>query len=263
MNESERRKFIEDAYKSAYKFARRVYEEFPGMIKAVILFGSVIKGTVKEGSDVDILVIFDDTKVTPMRRFIDFYNSKIFELIQDIDPKLHVNTVTLSTFWENVKVGEPVAINVLRHGLALIDSGFFEPLQVLLRKGRIRPTPEAIYNCVERVPGHMTRANSRMLATVIDYYWVVLDAAHAALMAYGKVPPSPEHVYQMLVETFVKPGVIKQKHANYFRELWETAKAIVHGELLKISGVDLDRYRDMAEEFGGIMKNLVKKKEGY
>ncbi len=261
MSEEEKKKFIGEAYDSAYKFAKKIFDEFPGLIKSVVLFGSVYKQTVKKGSDIDVLVIFDDTKVKPMRRFIDFYNLKILSLINEIDTRLHVNTVTLTTFWENVKAGEPVAINVLRNGIALIDTGYFEPLQILLREGRIRPTPEAIYNCLTRVPGHLTRANSRLLATVIDLYWVALDSAHAALMAYDVVPPSPEKVYDLLMKTFVEKKLLKRKYAEFYREIWSTAKAIIHGELLKISGVDLDRYREMAEDFGGKMKELVKKKE--
>ena len=261
MNEEEKKKFLGEAYNSAYKFAKKIFDQFPGLIKSVILFGSVYKGTVTKGSDIDLLVIFDDTKVKPMRRFIDYYNLTILKFIQEIDRRLHVNTVTLTTFWENVKAGEPVAINVLRSGVALIDTGYFEPLQILLREGRIRPTPEAIYNCLERVPGHMTRANSRLLATVIDLYWVALDSAHAALMAYGVVPPSPENVYDLLKKTFVEKGMLKKKYADFYREIWSTAKAIIHGEILKISGIDIDNYRNMADDFGGKMKELVKKKE--
>lgn len=261
MTEAEKRKFIGEAYDVAYKFAKDVFEFFPGLIKSIVLFGSVQKATVTKHSDIDILIIVDDTAVTPSRRFIEWYNIELANIIRKNDPRIHVNTVTLTTFWENVKVGEPVAINVLRYGLPLIDTGYFEPLQHLLKDGRIRPTEEAVYNALTRSPWHMTRANARVLSAIIDLYWVMIDSAHAALMKYGEVPPSPEHIEKLLNTTFVEKKLLDKKFVNYYRELWYASKAIIHGELLRASGSDFDRYRKMAEDFHAKMKELVEKKK--
>jgi len=263
MTHEEKRKLVGRAYDIAYKFATKVYKLFPGVLKSIVLFGSVVKGTLTRESDIDILIIFDDTSLQPTRRFIDWYNTEITKVIQNVDPRLHVNTVTLTTFWENVKVGEPVAINVLRYGISLIDTGFFEPLQLLLRRGRIRPTEEAIWNALTRVPGHLTRSTARILGAVVDLYWVMIDSAHAALMSYGLVPPSPEHVARMLKSVFVDKGIIPKKYLKYYDEVWKTSKAIIHGEVLRVSGIDYDRYRQMAEEFKAEMEKIVRKKEGF
>lgn len=261
LTHEEKEKLIGEAYRISYNFAKRVFEIFPGIIKSVVLFGSISKAVPTKRSDIDILIIVDDTSVTPTRKFIDWYNVELANLLKKSDPRLHVTTVTLSTFWENVLIGEPVVINVLRYGVPLIDTGYFEPLQFLLAAGRIRPTKEAIYNALTRAPWHLVRANSRILAGITDLYWVMIDSAHAALMAYGKVPPSPEHIEKMLIETFVNKKLLHRKYVSYYREVWKTAKAIVHGEILKGSGIDFDRYRRMAEEFEGKMKELVKRRE--
>ena len=207
------------------------------------------------------MVVFDDTAIEPQRHFIDWYNTEITKIIQDVDPRLHVNTVTLTTFWDNIKIGEPVAINVLRYGVALIDTGYFEPLQMLLRKGKIRPTDEAVWNALTRAPGHLVRSTSRILGGLVDLYWVMIDSAHAALMKYGRVPPSPEHVEPLLRNTFVDKGLLDKKYVGYYNEVWKTSKAIIHGEVLRVSGVDYDRYRQFAEEFSSKMEELVKKKK--
>jgi len=261
MSEVEKRKLIGESYDSSYAFAKKVFELFPGLIKSVVLFGSVMKATVTKNSDIDILIIMDDTAITPSRKFVDWYNLELANLVRKSDPRLHINTVTLTTFWENIKVGEPVAINVLRYGLPLIDTGYFEPLQYLLRAGRIRPTEEAVYNALTRSPWHLTRANARVLSSIVDLYWVMIDSAHAALMKYGVVPPSPEHVEKLLVSTFVDSKMLDKKFVNYYRELWYASKAIIHGELLRIGGADFDRYRMMAEDFHAKMKELVEKKK--
>jgi hypothetical protein len=202
-----------------------------------------------------------DTAITPSRKFIDWYNVELANLIGKSDPRIHLNTVTLTTFWENVKAGEPVAINVLRYGVPLIDTGYFEPLQYLLRDGRIRPTEEAVYNALTRSPWHLTRANARVLSAIVDLYWVMIDSAHAALMKYGVVPPSPEYIDTLLISTFVEKKMLDKKFVNYYRELWHASKAIVHGELLRTSGSDYDRYRMMTEDFYGKMREIVENKK--
>ncbi|MCM8765101.1 MAG: nucleotidyltransferase domain-containing protein, partial [Candidatus Omnitrophica bacterium] len=256
LTHEEKEKMIGEAYRVSYNFSKKVFEMFPGLIKAVVLFGSISKAVPTAGSDIDILIIIDDTSITPSRKFIDWYNVELANLVRKSDPRLHITTVTLTTFWENILIGEPVAINVLRYGVPLIDTGYFEPLQFLLAAGRIRPSKEAIYNAITRAPWHMTRANSRILAGITDLYWVMIDSAHAALMSYGVVPPSPEHIEKMLTETFVSKKMLNSKYVNYYREIWKTAKAIIHGEIIRGSGMDFDRYRMMAEEFEGKMKEI-------
>lgn len=261
MTHQEKMRRIGESYKVAYNFADKVFKKFPGIIKTIVLFGSVAKATLTKASDIDVLVVVDDTTLTPSRRFIDWYNTEVIGIVQQIDPRIHLTTVTLTTFWENIKVGEPVAINILRYGISLIDTGFFEPLQMLLKQGRIRPTEEAIENALMRVPGHMIRAKGRMLAAVIDYYWAMIDSAHAALMKHDQVPPSPEYVEKLLETTFVNKGLLNKKYVSYFHELWQTSKAIVHGELTRIGGSDYDGYQRMAEEFENEMKKLIQKKK--
>lgn len=261
LTDIEKRKLLGKSYSSAYEFATKVFEKFPGLIKSIVLFGSTSKGTATSKSDIDIAIIMDDTSVRPTRKFIDWYNIELAAISQKCDPKIHVNTVTLTTFWENVKVGEPVVINLLRYGVPLIDTGFFEPIKYLLLAGRIKPTEEAVYNALTRAPWHRVRANSRMLGAVIDFYWVMVDSAHAALMKYGQVPPSPEHVEGLLTDNFVSTRLSNARYVKYYKELWLTAKAVIHGDLMRIGGADYDRYRRMAEEFESEMKRLIERKD--
>ena len=214
MTHEEKRKLIGRSYDIAYRFSTELYKKFPGVIKSVVLFGSVAKKTIDRESDVDILVVFDDTSLEPRRNFIDWYNIEISKIIQRVDSKLHVNTVTLSTFWENVKTGEPVAINVLRYGVALIDTGFFEPLQIMLRQGRIRPTPESVWNYFVRAPESIHNANWHILKALSDLYWAVIDSAHAVLMNVGEIPPAPEKVGEILKEKFCNKGLLEKKYSK-------------------------------------------------
>jgi predicted nucleotidyltransferase len=261
MTHEEKSKLVGEAYTSGYKFATKVFEAFPGIVKSIVLFGSAQKKSMGPKSDIDILIIIDDTTITPNRKFIDWYNLELANIIRKHDPRLHVTTVTLTTFWENVRIGEPIVINVLRYGIPLIDTGYFEPLQFLLQKGRIRPSEEAIYNALTRAPWHLNRATARILGAIVDFYWVMVDSSHAALMAHGKVPPSPEHIESMLINTFVNTKMLPHKYVDYYREVWKTAKAVIHGEVVRLSGSDYDQFRVMTEDFEKQMKSLVENRK--
>ena len=172
--------------------------------------------------------------------------------------RIHINSVTLSTFWEDVKEGEPAAINILRYGQTLIDfGGFFDPLKVLLAKGRIRPTPEAIFTTLRRAPLHLSRAKFDIVNSVEHLYWAMVDAGHAALMARGQVPPSPEHVGDMLDRIFVANKILDKKYVKWYQEMYTLAHDIVHGNVKSLSGKDIDEYMARAIDFEKTMRDIT------
>lgn len=243
-------------YDIAYQFAGELFKKFPELVKSIVLFGSVYKQKAGESSDIDVMVVIDDCSIRITNTFVNWFNLEVANLIKLIDSRLHVNTVPLSVFWENVKAGEPVAINVLRYGVPLIDTGYFEPLQFLLKKGRIKPTFEAISNCITRAPWHIVRADSKVLNAVMDLHWVMVDAAQAALMNNEQVPPSKEDIPNLLMRTFVKNRKLKKTYVNDFIELYHVAKMIEHGKVSEISGAKYDTYKKMAKRFYNKMKRF-------
>jgi predicted nucleotidyltransferase len=244
----------------ASDFAMKVYQAFDQMIKSIVLFGSSAKQASTPDSDIDIIIIIDDVSVKWDNELIGWYRDELGAIIQN-NPyvkSLHINTVKLSTWWDDMMRGDPVVINVLRYGDALVDfGGFFNPLRVLLKEGKIRSTPESIYTLLQRAPGHMTRAKQSMLAVVDGLYWTMVDAAHAALIAADVMPSSPEDVPNTLTETFVKKKMLHKKFVGYYEEVHGTAKEIVHGNLTSVKGKDLDGWFAMTDEFLGEMAKLV------
>src|SRR5690606_21758623 len=109
--------------------------------------------------------------------------------------KLHINTIKLSTWWDDLLKGDPVVLNIIRSGFPILDyAGFIEPLKFLMLKGKINGTPEAIYQCIQRAPMHIARSKAAELTAIDGLYWAMVDSAHGALIAAGYFPPSPEHV---------------------------------------------------------------------
>lgn len=244
----------------AADFAMKVYGKFDQMIKSIVLFGSSAKKVSTPDSDIDIIVIIDDVSVKWDAELIAWYREELGKLIKanPYSKSLHINSVKLSTWWEDVMRGDPVVINILRYGDALIDfGGFFNPLRILLRDGKIRSTPESIYTLLQRAPGHLTRAKQSMLAVVDGLYWTMVDAAHAALIAADVMPSSPEDIPDVLRETFVKTKRLHKKFVDYYDEVHLVAKDIVHGNLTFIKGENLDDWFEKADVFLGEMAALV------
>lgn len=245
----------------AMDFAAKVHMKFDRLVKASVLFGSkaTSKNSSVEGSDIDIMLIVDDAAVDWDLELISWYREELAKLIanQKYSRELHINTVKLTTWWEDMLHGDPVVINILRYGEALIDSGFFNPLKALLLKGKVKSTPEAVYAALQRAPGHIARSKSAEMGAIEGAYWAMIDSAQAALMTAGKMPPSPEHIPAMLRESFVDSGMLKMNYVKALQDLYSLHKAIAHGQVRHIKGQEIDEWQEIAEKFLGEMIRIV------
>lgn len=246
----------------ASDFATKVYDKFGQMIKSIVLFGSSARKIAIPSSDIDIIIIIDDVSIRWDQELIAWYREELGKLIQNnpYEKSLHINTVKLSTWWDDMMKGDPVVINILRYGDALIDfGGFFNPLRILLKEGKIKSTPEAIYTLLQRAPSHMTRAKQSMLAVVDGLYWTMVDSAHAALISAEVIPSSPENIPETLMENFVNKKMLDKKFVGYYTEIHSVAKDIIHGETTSVKGEDLDDWFKKADKFLDEMAKLVDK----
>ncbi len=246
----------------AMDFATKVYKEFDKIVKSVVLFGSSAKRTATDDSDIDIIIIIDDAAIKWDPELITWYREELGKLIQKNPYKksLHINTVKLSTWWQDLLRGDPIVINILRYGEPMIDfGGFFTPLQVLLKEGKINSTPESIYTLLQRAPIHLARAYSSMLAVVDGLYWSMVDSAHAVVIAANIMPPSPEHIALILKQNFVDNKLLDEEFVDDYRDLHFLTKEIVHGKKKDISGEELDKWFDKTEKFVQEMTKLVDK----
>jgi len=245
----------------AMDFAVKAYKKFDKIIKSIILFGSTAKKTAVAGSDIDIILIIDDVSINWDQELIAWYREELDKILRrnPYQRSLHINTIKLSTWWEDLMNGDPVVINILRYGEAMLDlAGFFEPLKFLLIKGKIKSTPEAVYSCLQRAPIHIARSKASELNSIEGLYWAMVDSAHAALISANIAPPSPEHISANLKETFVDSGALKMKYVVWYRDLLFLHKKIAHGEIRDLKGVEIDDWQAKTEEFLEVMAKLVK-----
>lgn len=244
----------------AMDFATKAYKKFDKMVKSIVLFGSTIKQTSTSKSDIDIILILDDVSIRWDQELIAWYRTELDKILRKnpYQRELHINTIKLSTWWEDLMEGNPVVVNILRHGEAMIDlAGFFEPLKYLLLTGKIKSTPEAIYSCLQRAPQHFLRSRVAELNSVEGLYWAMVDSAHAALIAAGIPPASPEHIPVDLRETFVSAKKLNMKYVVWYRDLLILHKKISHGEINDLKGVEIDQWQERTEMFMKVMADLV------
>lgn len=244
----------------AFDFAEKVYKKFDKIIKAAILFGSQSKKTASADSDIDIILIIDDAAINWDIELVAWYREELGKIIaaQKYSRDLHINTIRLTTWWEDLLHGDPVVINILRYGEALLDyAGFFNPIKALLLSGKIRSTPEAVHAALRRAPAHLYRSKQAEMGAIEGAYWAMIDSAQAALMTAGKIPPSPEHIPEMLHQAFVEEKMLKSSYVKGMKELISLHKKIVHGRLNDIKGAEIDEWQDFAEKFLNEMTRII------
>ncbi len=241
----------------AYKFSGLAYKEFGAFIKGIILFGSSARHEQQKESDVDLLMIIDDISMVLTPDMVEAYKIINEKIIMKVSRRIHLTTLKFTSFWEYTRAGDPIAVNMLRDAVPIIDSGFFAPLQMLLYQGRIRPTPEAIYNYFTKAPRTLGNSRWHINSAVLDLYWAAVDAAHAAIMTTGEIPPSPSHVADSLERCFVKTKRIKIKYSKIMRELYKVAKMIMHHEIKEVKGDHYERYYSEAHSFVDEMKKII------
>ena len=87
----------------------------------------------------------------------------------------------------------------------------------------------------------------------------MVDSAQSALITAGKMPPSPEHMADMLREAFVETGMLSSGYVRAFDDLFNLHKNISHGKLTDIKGIDIDKWQSVAENFLNEMTRIVNK----
>jgi predicted nucleotidyltransferase/uncharacterized protein (UPF0332 family) len=250
-------KYPTEDFNLAGKFATELHKELGRFMVSAILFGSSARREQSIHSDIDVLVISDDTSITITEPLTEAYKIMVENFIAKTSPKLHITSMTLTSFWEYVKNGDPVIVNILRDGVALIDYGLFEPLHILLKQGRIRPSEESVWRYFGRSPRTLLNSRWHLLQGTLDLYWAVIDSAHAALMRKNEIPPTPEHVADMLERVFVKHRLLEAKYVDTMRKFYRLSKMITHREVKDIKGPEYEKLYLEADAFVRRMKVLV------
>ena len=242
----------------AYKFSKEIHEELGDLVKGIILFGSAARKK-QDVNDIDILLIIDDVSIRLTPEIVQAYRIVVEKIVQKISKKIHVTSMKFTSFWEYVRSGDPIAVNIIRDGYAVYDTGFFEPIQMLLAQGRINPSYEALWSYFNRGKQFLLSSEKRVLNAVLDLYWGAMDVAHAALMSVGEVPVSPEYVADLIEDKLVKTKLVSKKVPWTLRKLYSFNKKVSSGKIKSVSGSEFDYLLKESKAYFEEMENFIKK----
>src|SRR3989344_2024066 len=235
-----------------------VLKKFDKYIFSYIAAGSLFRGD-KKSFDIDVYIIIDDTDVKRMSRFelkerlrgiILSYGAEASR-IAGVKKQFHVQTYILTDFWEAVKDANPVMFTFIRDGVPLYDRGMFMPWKLLLKMGRVRPSPEAIDMQMDSGEKLLSRTRFKLLSVVgEDLYWAIINPSQAVLMLYGVNPPTPLETINLMMDIFVRK--LKLCTLNDVKTLEDVRafyKGIEHGKVKEVSGKEIDDLLNMSRNY--------------
>jgi uncharacterized protein (UPF0332 family)/predicted nucleotidyltransferase len=262
---------METRLKSAEDFKDKLLNMFKGYIKSVVVWGSITRGDYTGKSDVDIYVIFDDTKMA-LKKF-DEIRSKIdddiYKLASSIDPRLHPQPIlALTEFIKGIRYTHPLFFNIIREGYAIYDTGFFIPMRKLLEWGEFPVTPEAAHMRMESVPRRVSRVkNVKLYMIAEDLYYALLDAAQAVLMYVGVGPPVPKLAANEIRKHLVEAGLLEEEYAKLLEDICDFRKKVENKEIKDVSGKEVDEWikksEKYVERFEKLLKDLEYNRKAY
>jgi hypothetical protein len=132
------------------------------------------------------------------------------------------------------------------------------PWKVLLKMGKLKPSPEAIDMFISMGDKTVKRAKDALLDILVhDIYWGVITPSQALLMLYGLPPPTPKETVKGMREIFVeKEKMLEAKFVNILEKVVGKYKEFEHETLKEIKGQELDELIKGTEEYIERLKEL-------
>ncbi len=244
-----------------------VLRKFEKYVTSYVIGGSLVRGETKKTSDVDVFVVIDDTDVKRMPRLElkEKLRAIIYSYIMEagelagVRNKLNVQVYILTEFWESVKDAHPVMFTFIRDGIPLYDRGTFMPWKLLLKMGKIKPSPEAIDMFMSMGDKLSESVKRRLLDIVMgDIYWGVITPSQALLMLYGLPPPNIYETVSEMRRIFVeKEKMLEKKYADILENIAiKYYKGYEHEKIKEVKGEEVDKLLKDAEDYMKRLKEL-------
>ncbi len=249
-----------------------VLKKFEKYVYSYVIGGSLVRGEAIRTSDVDVYIIIDDTDVKRMsrlelkeklRNIIYSYVLQAGELA-GVKNKLSPQVYLLTEFWEGVKDANPIFYTFLRDGVPFYDRGGFLPWKLLLKMGKIKPSPEAIDGFMSVGDKTQEIARRKLLDIVLgDIFYGVSMPTQGLLMLYGLPPTNVYETVKEFKKIFVdKEKLVEKKYSDILEEIMiKYYKGWEHQKIKEISGKEVDRLLKNAEDYSKRLKELRKEIE--
>jgi predicted nucleotidyltransferase len=245
-------------FEKAETFKKEILKRYKDLIKTVFVFGSYLRNDFTAESDLDVLILLDDTKMLITPEFKNKITQDAYQIAKNTDPLLHVQPAwTVTEFWDMVRLSHPLLHTVLRDGWALYDEGFFIPMKKLLERGKIPASLEAIELLMASAPQKIERARSVKLYQISeDCYGAMLNSSQAVLMYLGKPVPDPKNTPQAVKDYLVDTKLLPLKYFKMLQDVIKLRKDIEHKHVKDIRGAEVDLWMKKAEDYSNKMRSI-------
>ncbi len=224
-----RQTFYRMKMKAAERFSVLARRKLGNMVKGIAVIGSLARGDFTPGSDIDVLVVVDDTQ----RDIPDELKEKLLAILVDlgkkIDKKMQVQLHTLTEFFQFAKEGDNIIYNFLRHMKPVYDGGILKPMQRLLKAGEIKPTKEAMARSLDGAEFYLKKIEQYVEWILERYYRAVTWATNAFVMSLGEKPVAVPEM-PIVLKKYADQGLIDGALAGVAAEVIQKFKAVEHGD---------------------------------
>ena len=255
-----REKSQERRMDSAQEFSDKLNDKLGDKVKVVAVWGSVAKGEHGHDSDIDTLVVLDDTKLKKdvpddAKQKI---RKKVTDLAKETDDRITIQYFPfLTEFWDSLRKGEPLAIEAVRNGSPVYDTGIFMPAKRLLERGKISGTQESVKKRLKLGAAGYKKAEKTMKSSLPHKLeQAMANAGQAPIMLSGANPPPKEKVPEKLEEMFVEKDMLEQEYVDMAQDIYDFGdKGEKNPE--EVTGEELDEMMEKTDDYVRRMHQLV------
>jgi len=244
--------------------------KFEKYVTSYVIGGSLVRGTAGKDSDVDVFVVIDDTDVKRMSRMelLDKLRGICYDYIREatalagVKNILNLQVYLLTDFWQSVKDAHPVMFTFIRDGIPFYDRGTFLPWKLLLKMGKIKPSPEAIDLYMKQGEQTAEIVKRRLIDSMIDIYYGILTPTQAMMMLAGEAPPVPKVAVQEVKKILVdRDKLMSHADLKILEKVVYLFKQYEYGKLKEMSGKEIDKLMEEWREYNKMLKKLREKIE--
>lgn len=221
--------FLRAKVKAAERFSGLARQKLGNMVKSVAIIGSLARDDFKPTSDIDILVVIDDTAREVPDELKEKLLAMLNEMAKKLDKKMQVQIHTITEMFQFAKEGDNIIYNFLRHSKIVYDTGTLTSFKRLLKAGEIKPSKESVMRSMEGADFYMKKVEQYVEWIVERYYRSITWAGNAFIMSMEDKPCSiPE--LPLVLKGFADRGILPPEAPVIAAEVIQVHKAAEHGD---------------------------------